>query len=536
MQFSTGTLPKHHPVNSLEGLAKTIALPKEHAPVRLPSFPSLERTAVIGFSAPSTLPISADNTAKVALMRSPTWPTWGEYSLNSAAYGVTYACANQAGATSTDRTVDVSPGICDWANGNRPAQGLQVGYAGTVEPVFKYPIVGVDDACGPIPFVWVPKNWSAIFVIGGLSSVLSTVALSGSLTVDLWSSPGETYQAYASAMGAYSLGAGNTAAALALDPGLSGRWIRPRFMSFAGASFSTTCLNTFIHFAVGCGSWSYGTSTSTPGLLTLTGAAKTGFIPLVYSAEFSNSAMPWYSARLTAASLLVTNVTPVLNKAGTALGGRIAPQIQSVWDVDSAYLNNIHPLEKAWLPLETGMYTYCPPSGDLLDFKDHTMVTSPDETVPRFLVQAKSCPVFRLDNNALANVAFLTAGNQPETFALTTTWHLEFRTTSALFDIGISTLTLETLHKAQISLSEAGYFFENPTHGVILNRVLKAVKSYGPEAVGMVHPTAGMVLKMVRQVIAEKTQQEQKPQASKVKTKQAQQQSAKLTPPSPAKH
>jgi hypothetical protein len=183
---------------------------------------------------------------------------------------------------------------------------------------------------------------------------------------------------------------------------------------------------------------------------------------------------------------LGTNVTQVLNKGGTILGGRVSPAVIDPWRVQQSYVNALHPAEKAFLPLETGVYTYCPPSTDLIFFSDHTLNTGQG---------ASACPIYVLSNDALYNKLYLTTAGVEESLACTVTWHLEFRTSSALFQIGLSGLTLESLHQAQLVLAETGYFFENPKHDAVLSKVISAAKKYVPMAVGAYNPAVGAVMK-----------------------------------------
>ncbi len=97
----------------------------------------------------------------------------------------------------------------------------------------------------------------------------------------------------------------------------------------------------------------------------------------------------------------------------------------------------------------------------------------------------------RLDNDSLFNVAFFTASSVDEQLACTVDWHIEFRTTSTLFQIGLCTLTLETMHQAQVALAAVGYFFENFNHKAILGWITENVRRYGPAMLATIpHPAA----------------------------------------------
>jgi hypothetical protein len=234
----------------------------------------------------------------------------------------------------------------------------------------------------------------------------------------------------------------------------------------------------------------YTPSTTTGGTLALSGAGTRGVIPLVAPSEFANSALPWFATRTTASAVLGTNVTQVLSKAGTVLGGRVSPNVVSPWQVTKSYITALHPAEKAWLPLETGLYTYCPPSTDMADFWDYTLNTA---------AGAAATPVYRLDNDAMVNVIYVTPGSTTEQLAVTASWHIEFRTSSALFQVALSGMTLESFHQAQLALAAAGFFFDNPDHKAIISKIIGAVNKVAPYAMAalqVVNPKMAAVAKL----------------------------------------
>jgi hypothetical protein len=219
------------------------------------------------------------------------------------------------------------------------------------------------------------------------------------------------------------------------------------------------------------------------------GSAQTRLYPAVQPTEFQHSILPWSSTRTTASAALFTNVTQVLNKGGTVLAGRLSPESAEVWTFTSLNLQNLHPAEKAYLALESGAYSFVPPSTDLTDFYDYTSPNS----VSNFS-SSSTVPVFRLDNASLVSaLVFTPAAGVSEALAINLDWHIEFRTTSALFEIGMSTATIESLHQAQLALASVGYFFPNATHKSVLNKVasgatgfLKWALPYAAAAPGMV--------------------------------------------------
>lgn len=477
MQQRTSVLPPSHPVRALQGLARQIALPHEFAPERFPSFPALERTAVMGFNAPSTLSLPASTPVKVMVTRQAAYPSWADQStqhyMHAASYQYDYARQNLNFSAASSLMSFIGGTVS-----NMVASGSRPGFTGIGSTPLPYPVMAYDALTGPNPWLWIPPGFAAYTVIGFNTAVPG--ATTAELTLEVWDSPGETHTVPTTTG---TIVSGRLSCIIGFS--YTG-WIRPRTVSASVPAVTGFGDQMFVTIFTVSGTASFIDSTTTQGTVTVSSSSVTGFIPLMAPAEFANSSLPWYSARTTAASLLGTNVSQVLNKGGTVLAGRVAPQVINPFSVGSSYITTLHPAEKAFLPLETGVYTYAPPSTDLVDFWDYTLPTGGGSSPG---------PLYRLDNTSLVNVLFITAGSVAETLAVNVDWHIEFRTSSALFPIGLSTVTLETLHQAQIALASVGFFFENPTHSKILHAVTSAVKRYGPSALGLVNPTAGRLAK-----------------------------------------
>lgn len=471
MQNTTVQLPSSHPVKALTGLARQIALPSEYAPTRFPSFPALERTAVIGFNQPADLYLEANVNTRLMLTRQPTFPAWADQVRTGESYYSAYQ-SNRLGSDFTDGTVAIFDQIAEL--GSERTGGIFPdisSYAAATERP-----IGCDNSLHSpnSPFMYIPSSYKTFVVIGNQGAMPA-----GNYNVwwEKWESPGETSQ-FSTLL---TITAGNSGGGASVV--VSGNsWIRPLRITMnitpgTGPSFIGLTLIT------AAGNVTYIPSTSTPGSIASAITATKAFLPLVAPAEYANSEIPWRSTRLTAVALLATNVSQVLNKSGTILCGRLSPATSDVFNAVAADLQNLHPAEKAWLPLESGMYTYCPPSTDMVMFYDY----SKDWGI-------ESAPIYRLDNDAMVNVASIrpTAAEQ---LAVTVSWHQEFRTSSALFQLALSGITLETLHQAQLVLATAGFFFDNWHHEFILSALTSAAGKVVPHLL----PAARTVLnRMVR--------------------------------------
>lgn len=457
-------------------IARTVALPGKHQPLRLPNFPALERTAVLGFN--SSLPVSVfTGETRVMLTRQAYYPLWLDYLANSsvpAAYGVSwttsiiseYAATYSASATVMGNHVART-------FGNAAVSGfLTPAIAGTsaLQPYinFSYPILGVDAATGPQEWIYVPQgSWLMCTVIRSTTSTVLTAVV----TVEIWQRPGDVAEYITNAF-TVNIGANKGGSATPAKFNI-GAWVRPVKVNVASDA-DPVAHDFTVYMGVGM---SDGAPVYTPSTVNAGGWAFSGvntgrmFLPAAVTPEYENSTIPWSGTRVTAVSALFTNTTKVLNKEGTVLWGRLNPAATDVWNSKGFNLTSLHPAEKAYMDLEQGTYTYCPPSTDLADFRSYYIV--PETTL-------SPCPVYRLDNAAMVNFGAFTDPDGGTNLALNLDWHIEFRSSSTLFNLGVSSLTLEALHAAQIGLLKAGFFYHNFDHVMVLNGIIKAIGSLNP--------------------------------------------------------
>jgi len=448
----------------------------------------------MGFSVPTTLNLPPSTPVKMALFRQATYPLWADQIFTAETITGSWQTetlnyvANPA-ATITDISAPVTASVTAYSTGNRIASPTAVGVVGALAPATTavYVPFGVDLGTGPNPFIYVPNGFYLYFVVTATSGVLTSTT-NTVVTYERWSSPGEIGTL---AQGLATNVAGQTGSMTSEVHFDTGAWIRPRGLQIElPASSSMAATSMTITAVVTAGFATYAGSIGNYGTVTIIGAVTTALYPLTYPVEFTNSTLPWYSTRVTASAFLGTNVTQIQKKGGTILAGRVAPSVQNPWEVSQSYVNGLHPAEKAFLPLETGVYSYCPPSTDLAAFWDYTLPTGIGSN------SSKACPIMRLDNDSLVNIMYITATSDAEQLAITCDWHIEFRTSSALFPIGLSAMSLESLHTAQLALASIGFFFENPTHKTLLNKVVSAAKSFAPQAAGLLAgPTAARLVK-----------------------------------------
>lgn len=509
---------KSNPLQQLVGLARNMALPHEYAPTRFPSFPALERTAVIGFNVPTTIAIASGSPTRALLSRQAAYPLWVDHGAMSAipwAYQVAYT-GNVALRLPMYAPVDMDTvQITQYAVGPRVrADPVFAGLDGVVPPPGGYPILAMDAATGEQPWVYVPAGATLLASLWLKSGVLPATDPQVKFEYQVWEAPGVARQGVTLSLGYVS---GDcclyTTAVLSTTS-----WIRPRRVT-ATASFTEVAATYGLTLAV-----ISNIATLTPATATLAplytaaaypgnGATTTGdntpLTPIGPPPEFTTSVLPYSSTRTTAAAVLFTNVTKALNKEGTVMCGRLNPMTKNVFGFNVGDLTGLHPAEKQQLGLETGLYTFCPPSTDLTGFWDYS------------LDPGAICPVYRLDNNSLVNCVSFSDPDGGTTLAVNLDWHLEFRTTSALWQIALSTIPIEVLHQAQLSLVAGGFFFPNETHTEVLKKILPSIKRAATQLLPMVaelHPALKTAYKVSKK-ISSASRQGAKPTVLAVTTK-----------------
>lgn len=466
---------RSNPLQQMTGTARAIALPHEHAAQRFPSFPALERTAVMQFNAPFQWDVPGTEAAGM-LMRQAAFPLWLTKTFSgSSGYCAWYSwhpCANWAHYNRTD-DLPFASHIAAAGTGplNGKVQALSLaGYPQT--PVNLRPVMAIDLQASPYPYFFVPSGCNVTFNMGNKIVGLNATTL----LVDFveWAAPGVERSA---GTVAFAISANFTSTDGILMPVNRNRWVRPfcvRDNSPGNSWDAAPRLFCVVHSA----STVLSTFDNTPygGSITLSNFnATTAMVPAAFPTDFDSSPLPWSDTRLTAVAGLFTNVTKALNKEGTVLAARVAPTVKNVWNVARSDLTSAHPAEKAYLPLQYGLYTYAPPSTDLAEFWDYTYNTYPEtyDVVPSSSTGAY--PVVRLDNTSLVNCFVASDSDSGTSLAVNLDWHVEFRSTSQLWPIGLSSVTLETLHQAQLALVAAGFFFSNETHKETIAKIVQSL-------------------------------------------------------------
>jgi hypothetical protein len=433
------------------------------------------------------------------LMRQASYPLWLEAAQPAYFYQVNYS-ARSASGDDLDRLVPcgeykiVEP-YASWAVGNSTASSGSFGITGATSCT--YPPIAYDLGTGPCEYLYLPSGAALIVNIAYDAGTRPATDPGLNLSFDVWDSPGQVQQK-GIAFGLTYPGSGVTVGWYAYTS-LRNQWIRPNTLTVESTTYAVTNANFSLTLGVLCAAtYTVTTQASVAPVISGVAAPITCLFPYAAPAEFASSALPYQSTRLTAVAVLCTNVTKIQNKEGTVSAARLNPANTNVWNFTASTLAAVHPAEKQLLPLETGFYTYCPPSTDLANFWDYSINTANG---------AASCPAVRLDNDALVNCFSFSDPDGGTSLAINLDYHIEFRTVSALWNIGLSTIPLESLHTSQLSLVSVGFFFPNDTHETLRQKVVPkistALATLAP-ALGLVHPMAGAAARAGSMMLSKK--------------------------------
>ncbi len=410
---------------------------------------------------------TSQTTTRVLLTRQPAFPLWMDQPVANFVQALSYPISPG---------VTLAPGETYSFLGTSPTSvgagqtATAIRTAGSVPP-WVYPLTGYDDETGPSGslFIYVPANCGILVGVQLLSALSGPVT--STIVTEYWNGPGNTVQVKSTPAVSGTTGQFDLLHDVGANP--SGSWVR--LVSIYTDLALPYMFGAFV--AITPTGFAYTRATaSTAGLLTPSSSPVYMMVPPAAPPNFAQTNIPYVSTRTTASSLLMTNVTKVLNKEGVINASRLVPEDDSYWDFSLADVISTHPLEKRQLSLEHGLYTFTLPNADALSFKSYS-----DDATP----QIPSKPLVNLGDRSMVHAIVLTDADTatPTTMAVSIDWHIEFRTVVTLFDLRATNLTLEAFHQAQLACFNVGFFWNNDTHKGALSRLwpalLAGVKAYG---------------------------------------------------------
>jgi len=529
----------HTGLRSLDQVAQTICLPNERAPVRLPTYPSIDKTALFRYRYQNTESLKDDKLVppgdldtlnipgrkRFILSRDPAAPllldsvhllqhTWG---LSPVAFdgtifvrGEAVYLADSTSGPNTVHSVDFDKCYPIDYYKTLPAGRLDgkdwfmvprvLDSRGKSQPFLDVLCVGLITADGPMPFGANPLGQGLIRTYHSDAPVISLNASNGELcldytiTIEAMSGDGSVQELVLS----YDWSNLDYTGAIPLHPDVS--LVRIKTLTYRGLVrlVDNNLPGANVIFK-GCypvlGLSRLGAhipESSPPTTFRCLSLPPTSINP-----EYYNSVAPFQSTRLNSSALLLTNVSKVLNKEGTVQSSRLLfnPNAgQTIHDADVVSVSTSNPDTRYFGALEKGAYTFTAPDQESLKFVTPYVTVDVNDTgtgegniAALTLVSTKPVvrPVLDLGAKYYNCIICSDLDSTDDTqLALTLDTHWEFRTISTLYTLDYSRIPMEVYHAAMLAVVKAGFFYENNNHAAILRMLSSGVKFAAPLIAG----------------------------------------------------
>lgn len=471
----------------MNALHRSITEPLASRAQRLPTFPSVERTAVMQFTAPTRTTVEASDT-RVMVCNQAAYPVWTDYKtvyfggtfITSLSYlsknndpDSPYFYNEPAAGTAIPQGAIAPTWNPDGSSSTAGQPGL--GSTSTYDPYVISPIIGMDRSVTPNPFLYVVQPTTSLFV--AVQFAAATTGLQVSIELEVWIGTGVAKRMRFSSTGSADFNVLFQKTQFNLL-GATPIWVRPVSVNIGNAGSAPAISAPVVYMfstAQNYASSSFIGST-TQATTTIDIASGTGgfrsFLPNPVPIDFYYTAIPWGDTKVTAVGVEATNVTKVLNREGVVMCGRVNPVTKYLWNVGASDLASLHPSEKVQLPMEKTIRTYVLASAELGEFTDYTYPVSTAVYNPVTLVGAASyLPVFNLSSNAFANFMVFQDPDGGSSISLRSALHIEFKSNTVLWPISISRVKMEVFHQA-ISRAAQGPFFRAGAAGKNLQDVM----------------------------------------------------------------
>jgi len=428
-------------LTSMNEIARVIALPHENAPIRFPTYPNLARTATVSLEYNATTESSSygSHYRRYVLTRDAGCPLW--YDIKSSLVG-----------SSTPPSLGYVTNVVEPASPNlgRPYQEI---YASSGNSP-----LGILDG-EEARFMYAPAEQISPTSVGPCTyAVLTNVGTTLILSLKFYQPNGQT---------------------VIHDVTVAGT--TPVALPFGGGFFEVVHAHTV-------------TTGPLVRIIFYVPADKKILMPAFRPLEADVSHAPYDDCRVNASSLLLTNVSRVQVKQGTVLGARLQRNDVKPWSWGRDDLSLVHPSERFFSSCEYGVYTFTSPGQADSTFRHAVAFTrSMTNLDPTAMTYGDTLarPVVQIGDDEYFNAVYIEEESSVDetVLAVTCDLHIEFRTTSSLFTIGISALPLETYHAALLAVNTTGFFFENSTHwaslaGLLLKGLNAALPIVAPELAG----------------------------------------------------
>lgn len=453
-------------VSAYSTLVQTIAVPHERKPMRVPTFPNVERTSILSFTTTTTTSVPAwpgKPQVSAIVARDPAVPLWlRRFGTPLGGYHAVGWTCDAALPNSRSTVALVDPML------KRPAEYL-VALGGRACNFNGYGRSAVDGSS----WAYLPAGMIGICILqttGDASAFTGSMVFQYTTSFDL--------DNIASVTVATTAGVNFVQAQLSV----SGVFWRPVLLSSTAGAVAAQAISKIRCY------------TLTAGTLAVPLPCPNAFLDAAEQPPEATVAPAVYNAcRLNAVGVLFSNSTAVLSKEGTAEGVLLtnagSDPNNYLGDVYFSDLSlNVTAKNRYFGLLEKGLYTYALPDNRSAAFTQAAVtVADPAGTV---------IPVFTLGGLDYVNLICFTDYGAPDTtLAITIDRHIEFRNSTMLWPIGFSMVPLEDWHRSQIALQELGVFFENWIHlATIANLARAAAMRVAPYLIKYGRPVATAAL------------------------------------------
>lgn len=472
---------------NLTDIAMSMCLPHEHKPVRLPLVPAVY-TGLLKTMSDGSRSIPDGTSCRAVLTRDPVFPLWMEQTFtDSSCYLYAYDSDLALAGGQVKGSIIMNSPVWDtlWSGGTPSVNGTLLGVA------------GLNDIC-PVGFdkqayIYIPKG---AFLHVQFETASSTDQ-AGALEMDIsWWYRGEfalaTLRLDAAAKSFVFRGTAGTTTKTSGAVISSPSAIYSGYIPWGFCAVTALRINSGTVVASSTGNklyfgWDSGNSLTSPS-----GNVKI-MMPVFRPPEYNNSRVPYTKCRCNASAALFTNVGAALYKEGTILAARLKSSEVNFYDFVENDINSTHPSLRYYGPLEKGLYTFSSPSAENpISDRVYNIVSSDSA------MDVLTKPLFDFQQVGTFNAIVFTdlgSGTGSTQLAVSAYTHIEFETTSALFNIGVSRAPLESLHAAEVALLTFGHFHENPIHWAALAAAAKsALRVVAPMVAPYVKMAAGHLI------------------------------------------
>lgn len=433
-----------------KALVHAFSDPKNHRPVRVPSFPSVNKTAVVGFEHTQTAGIGAGTGTRFVLTRSPTAPLWRDYNVGASAY-MSHNLAAAGSDWSSLALLDISESWTSFITSTVTAVG---------EVTATQYIIGTD---GNFDYAYLPQSCTPLCAI----TFGAGTHLTASAFLDI-----VYYRKGSEFTDRVKLTRTGNTAQVPTDTSVpaAASWWRPGLLRLIDETNGVNQTFSLVNMGI--------------GFRNETATTKAGMFPVTVAPEFGVSHEPYGSTRLTAVSVCLTNVTREFDKEGWVTGYRMPWASLNSFLASEARMPTVDSLSRYAGPMAKGVYTFLPPDSASADFRRYHSDTLESGTVSK--------PLFNLLDSEYNHLMFLNDldATDATTIGITLNWSVEFLTTSVLFPTTITSYGMEDLYAASRACARMLYFHENPSHvgfmlaaaNKALSMAMPAVKNIGAAA------------------------------------------------------